>query len=226
MTTKVPACIGIILDGNRRWAKENHVSTFEGHQKGIDAIEHIACAARDMGIRHMVIYAFSTENWNRSPEEISYLMQLFESLAQEQVERLLKEQVAVRFVGQRDRFASKLQTLMAKTEKNNPRSPKLTLWICLSYGGRAEIIAAAQAMIAAQETITEESLSNHLWTRGMPDPDLIIRTGGTQRLSNFLPWQSVYSELFFLEKYWPDFTKEDLQEVLKEYRNRERRMGK
>lgn len=225
-TSDVPACIGIILDGNRRWAKERGLPSLEGHRRGMDNLEPIARAARDMGIRHMVVYAFSTENWNRSNEEVSYLMKIFESMARERLAKFRNEGVAVRFVGQRERFSLTLQNVMRKTEEKNPRDPMLTLWMCISYGGRAEIVQAAEAAAKDKETITEKTISKHLWTAGMPDPDLIIRTGGERRLSNFLLWQSAYSELFFLKTYWPAFTKADLETVLKKYTLRERRMGK
>ncbi len=225
-TPHIPACIGIILDGNRRWAKENGLASFEGHRRGMENIEPIALAARDMGIQHMVVYAFSTENWNRAKEEVSYLMEIFESMAREGLAKYRDEGIAVRFVGQRDRFSPNLQAAMRDVEAKNPQNPKLTLWMCMSYGGRAEIAQAAQAASQSGDAMSEESLAKHLWTAGMPDPDLIIRTGGEKRISNFLLWQGAYSELFFVEPYWPAFTKTDLEGVLKEYAQRERRMGK
>lgn len=222
----IPACIGIILDGNRRWAKENGLPAFEGHRRGMDNVEPIARAARDMGIRHMVVYAFSTENWGRAKEEVSYLMDIFETTARERLAGFSEEGIAVHFAGQRERFPENLQDAMRKAEEKNPENPALTLWICISYGGRAEIVQAARSVAGSGETITEESLSGHLWTAGMPDPDLIIRTSGEHRISNFLLWQSAYSELFFLKKHWPAFTKSDLETVLDEYATRERRVGK
>ena len=223
---RTPSCIGIILDGNRRWAKEKGLPTFEGHRKGADVIEKIARAAGAMHIQHMALYIFSTENWRRTEDEISYLMQLFETLIRQHVHRLSKDGVAVRFVGQRERFSPRMQDLMDDAEKKSPHDAKLTLWVCLSYGGRAEIVAAANAAAEAGRAITEESLQEHLWTAGMPEPDLIIRTGGEKRLSNFLTWQCVYSELFFIEKYWPDFTEDDLKNIIDEYATREKRLGK
>lgn len=192
----------------------------------MDNIEPIAYAARDMGIRHMAVYAFSTENWDRSKEEVSYLMGIFESMASKRLTKLSEEGIAVRFVGQKGRFSQALQDAMHKAEGKSPKDPKLTLWICISYGGRAEIVQAAQTAAKANEPLDERSLAKHLWTAGMPDPDLIIRTGGEERLSNFLLWQGAYSELFFLKTYWPAFTKADLKSVLDEYAARERRMGK
>ncbi|PIR84029.1 di-trans,poly-cis-decaprenylcistransferase [Candidatus Kaiserbacteria bacterium CG10_big_fil_rev_8_21_14_0_10_51_14] len=222
---KIPKCVGIILDGNRRWARERGLPSFEGHRRGMDNMEPIVRAARDIGIRHVVVYAFSTENWNRSKDEVSYLMKIFESTARERLAKFKDEGIAVHFIGQRERFSPTLQDAMSKTEEKNPADPLLTVWVCISYGGRAEIVEAAQSA-AKQGEITEETISENLWTHGMPDPDLIIRTGGDERLSNFLPWQSVYSELFFLKTYWPAFTPEDLKNVLDKYATRERRMGK
>lgn len=224
-TKNIPACIGIILDGNRRWAKEQGLPSFEGHRRGMDNIEPIALAARDRGIRHMIVYAFSTENWNRSKEEVSYLMGIFETIARERLARFSDQGMAVRFIGQRERFSSVLQELMREAEEKNLVDPKLTVWICLSYGGKADIVQAAQAVMQTGAEVSETSIAQHLWTAGMPDPDLIIRTGGEQRLSNFLTWQSVYSELFFLKTYWPEFSEKDLRSVLEEYAERERRMG-
>jgi undecaprenyl diphosphate synthase len=222
----IPACIGIILDGNRRWAKEQGLPSLEGHRKGMDNVGPIARAARDMGIQHMIVYAFSTENWNRSVEEVSYLMSIFESMARERLTKLAEEEIAVRFVGQRERFSQNLQDAMRRAEEKSPQTPRLTLWICVSYGGKADILQAAQAAAQAGTEITEASVTERLWTAGMPDPDLIIRTGGEQRISNFLLWQGAYSELFFLKTYWPAFSKDDLEKIVAEYASRERRLGK
>ena len=221
-----PKCVGIILDGNRRFAKERGLPTAEGHRQGAKNTDVIALAARDLGIEHVVLYAFSTENWRRSGEEVSYLMELFEEAIRDHFSRLAEEGIRVRFVGQLERFSENLRTLMHEVEVRHPAEIKMTLWVCLSYGGRAEIVEAARALARAGEEITEESLAAHLWTAEMPDPDLIIRTGGEHRLSNFLLWKSAYSELFFPKMYWPAFTKADLEQILEEYATRERRLGK
>lgn len=222
----VPQCVGIILDGNRRWAKERGLPTFEGHRRGMDNVETITLAARDLGIKHLVVYAFSTENWKRTSEEVSYLMGIFEEMAKESTARLAKENVAVRFIGQRERFSESLQKAMDEAEERSPKDPAITLWICLSYGGRAEIVSAARSLVKKGEEITEDSLAKNLWSVGMPDPDIIIRTSGEHRTSNFLPWQAVYSELFFPKIFWPEFSKSDLESILREYADRERRLGK
>lgn len=218
-------CIGIILDGNRRWARERNLPTLEGHRRGFENLKAAARWVRDRGIPHMAAYAFSTENWNRSEEEVSYLMDIFRGAIRESREELGKEGVRVRFIGQRERFAADIREAMRETESATARNARMTMWICLSYGGRAEIVAAATAAVADGE-ITEESLRAHMWSAEMPDPDIIVRTSGEQRLSNFLIWQAAYSELFFVKPHWPAFTEADLDQVLTEYAERERRHGK
>ncbi|QQG42829.1 MAG: di-trans,poly-cis-decaprenylcistransferase [Candidatus Giovannonibacteria bacterium] len=220
-----PLCVGIILDGNRRWAKERGLPFFEGHRQGLDNVEPIALAARDMGVKHLALYAFSTENWERPKKEVSMLMSLFETMAKDKADRLIKEGAKVRFAGQLWRFSENLQKLMREAEEKSPAEPKITIWILLSYGGRADIAQAAGALAKKGEAASEESLARNLWTAGMPDPDIIIRTGGEQRQSNFLLWQAAYSELFFPKTFWPEFTKEEFENIINEYKKRERRNG-
>jgi undecaprenyl diphosphate synthase len=217
--------VGIILDGNRRWAKEKGLPSLAGHTEGLDNLERAAEWIKNAGVRHLVVYAFSTENWRRSPEEVSHLLGLFLKAAREQLARLSERQVRVRFVGERERFSQELRDAMREVEEKSARGT-FTLWVCLSYGGRAEIVEAARAMQHGAEEITEESFAKHLWTAGMPDPDIVIRTGGAKRLSNFLLWQSAYSELFFVDTYWPDFSEAELKRILDDYGARERRMGR
>lgn len=220
-----PACIGIILDGNRRWAKAKNFPALMGHTKGLDNLERVVRSVRDAGILHVVVYAFSTENWQRSHEEVSHLMSLILVAAHKHLKRLSEEKVRVRFIGQRDRLPTDVRAAIEELEKESA-SGTFTLWVCLSYGGRAEIIEATKALQKSGESITEESFAKKLWSAGMPDPDLIIRTGGVQRLSNFLLWHAAYSELFFTHTLWPDFSEEELGRILEEYATRERRMGK
>lgn len=220
-----PACVGIILDGNRRWAKAKGLPTFEGHRAGLSRVREAVIFTGNRGVRHLVVYAFSTENWKRESAEISYLMDLFLSTIKNELTELGERGARIRFVGQRERFPQKLQQTMSEAETQTAGNTAITLWVCLSYGGRAEITAAARAA-AKEGEITENTLSRHLWTAGMPDPDIIIRTGGNQRLSNFLPWQSVYSELFFTETFWPDFSEKEFDAILAEFAERERRHGK
>jgi len=218
-------CVGIILDGNRRWAVARGLPKLEGHKAGMEALKRAVQFSHARGVEHLIVYAFSTENWSRDPKEVEYLMILFQNAVQGEIRKLGKEGVRIRFAGQRGRFTSALREAMSTVEKETAHNTSITLWICLSYGGRAEIAQAAASAAAIGE-VTEESLTRHLWTREMPDPDIIIRTGGEKRLSNFLPWQSVYSELFFVDTFWPDFSSKDFDAVLSEFALRERRHGK
>ncbi|HEV7449534.1 MAG TPA: polyprenyl diphosphate synthase [Candidatus Paceibacterota bacterium] len=224
---QTPACVGIILDGNRRWAKEKGLPKLEGHREGLlVTLKNIIRATKDCGIPNLAVFLFSTENWSREGAEVAYLMNLFREQWKSELTDLGKEGVRVRFVGQRERFDPDLQKAMNEIEADTANNTELTLWACMSYGGRAEIVDAAKATVTAGEEITEESLRKHFWSAEMPDPDIIIRTSGEKRLSGFLLWQSAYSELFFIDKNWPDFSKDDLEGVLKEFAERERRHGK
>jgi undecaprenyl diphosphate synthase len=225
MNESVPQCVGIILDGNRRWAKAKGLPTLEGHRVGLGKIKETARFVSKRGVSHLALYMFSTENWNREAAEVAYLMDLFRGLIRKEIRELKEENVRVRFVGQRERFSEDLQLAMKDVEAQTALNTGLTLWCCLSYGGRAEIVAAARAGAGAGN-LTEDALANHLWTVGMPDPDIIIRTSGEKRLSGFLTWQSVYSELFFIDSHWPDFSEEIFDNILTEYKERERRHGK
>lgn len=218
-------CIGIILDGNRRWAKERGLPQLEGHRRGFNLLKDAAKWVRDRSIPHLVVFAFSTENWKRSEEEVAYLMDIFRDAIRDAGEELGKEGIRTRFIGQRERFAEDIQDGMREAEEKTKNNTRMTLWVCLSYGARAEITAAAAAAMKEGE-ITEESLRAHMWSAEMPDPDIIIRTSGEHRLSNFLLWQAAYSELFFVKPHWPDFDEKALDEVLADFASRERRKGK
>jgi undecaprenyl diphosphate synthase len=223
-----PACIGIIMDGNRRWARERGMPAVKGHEEGLETLKKVLRWGKARGVKHLVIYAFSTENWKRQQEEVDYLLNLIKrafSPGSHDLEEFKGEGGRFRFVGQRERFASDLQASLTHAEEYT-KEGECTLWICLSYGGRAEILHAAQELQKTGEEVTEESFARHLWTAGMPDPDLIIRTSGEERLSGFLPWQGVYSELFFTKTYWPDFSEQEFDAILAEYAVRERRHGK
>lgn len=225
--TAVPLCVGIILDGNRRWAKDRGLPKLEGHRVGLlETLKNTVKFVQKKGIKHLVAYMFSTENWNREPAEVSYLMDLFRESIRTQMKELAEENVRVRFIGQRERFSPDLQAAMQDVEKDTAQNDGITLWCCLSYGGRAEIAAAARQAAEQGEEITEGSISRNLWSADMPDPDIIIRTSGEQRLSGFLTWQSVYSELFFTDTKWPDFSEEEFEAILAEFAERERRHGK
>lgn len=220
MADTLPTCVGFIMDGNRRFATEQGLTTLEGHKAGEANFFEIIEVLRELKIKHGVFYAFSTENWQRSELEVSYLIELFDhALAQ-------VSEVELRIIGERTRFSAELQKKMADLEEKSIQyRGGTTVWVALSYGGRAEILDAVQKAIATGVTVDETTFRNLMWSAGMPDPDLIIRTGGEQRLSNFLPWQSVYSELMFTPTYWPAFTKEEFTRMLAQYADRQRRYG-
>jgi undecaprenyl diphosphate synthase len=216
-----PECIGFIMDGNRRWAREHGLDTYLGHKAGEEKFFEVAAWLKESGIKHSVFYAFSTENWKRSEAEVDYLMSLF-SEALNQI-----ESVRVKIIGDVERFNPTLQSKIKSLEEKTEQFESMgTIWIALSYGGRAEIINAVNKIIAAQdEKVDEKSFEKYLWTEDMPDPDIIIRTGGDMRMSNFLPWQSVYSELVFIQTHWPAFTKREFTRIVAAYGDRQRRYG-
>lgn len=224
--THVPKCVGIILDGNRRWAKKHGKPTLEGHTAGSENLEHIVRHVRDRGIAHVVVYAFSSENWKRGEEEVAHLMSLIVKGTKDNLGRLKKEGVRIRVIGDISRLPKDAQKAIQDIEKEDDGKSGCTLWVCLSYGGRLEITEAVKLLQKSGEEVTEKSLRSNMWSAEMPDPDLIIRTSGEQRLSNFLLWQAAYSELFFTETLWPDFAREEFDRILEEYGNRERRRGK
>ena len=230
MTTTIEKpiqCVGIIMDGNRRWAKAQGKPGFEGHRAGYDTLTQVVGWAREAKIPHVVAYAFSTENWQRSEDEVGYLMKLFRFVIDNEVDRMIAERIRIRFVGERARFPEDLQKGMERIEEATGNEYDITLHIAVSYGGRAEILAAVNALqLDGGGVVSEEEFSQKLWSYPMPDPDIIIRTGGDMRLSGFLAWQSVYSELFFLPTLWPDFSHTEFLEVLAEFHARERRRGR
>ncbi len=227
MESQAPTCVGIIMDGNRRWARERGLPQIEGHRVGYAKLKEVATWCRESGVRHLVVYAFSTENWNRTAEEVSYLMDLFRKVLANELTSIRKERTAVHLVGQVNRLPQDMQRMVAEMHATNPVDAVHHVWLCVSYGGRAEILDAVNVLLKQeQKVITESEFSNALWTAGMPDPDIIIRTGGERRLSGFLTWASVYSELFFLEQHWPDFSRELFDSVLTDCASRERRHGR
>jgi undecaprenyl diphosphate synthase len=227
---KAPSHIAIIMDGNRRWAKIKKLSVFEGHRKGIKIFEEIAKHCQKRGVKILTVFAFSTENWNRSKKEIDFLLKLFLKIFYEKnIKELQNRKVKLNVIGQTERFPKRLQRKIKEVEEITKNNKKFILNIALSYGGRADITESIKKILKkgiSSEKITEDLISKNLWTQGLPDPDLIIRTGGENRISNFLIWQSAYSELYFTNKYWPEFTEKDLDEALIDYSSRQRRFGK
>lgn len=223
---EAPRSIGVIMDGNRRWARERGLSTKEGHRAGLEKIKDLVSWSRDAGVQEIILYTFSTENWNRSEEEVSYLMELFEFAFGTWLHEIAEQGVQIKFMGERSRPSARIVKMMEEMEGKTARNKKGTLVIAFSYGGRQEIVAAVNQLLAEKKTqVTEEELQEYMWSAGISDPDLIIRTSGEQRLSNFLPWQSVYAELFFTKTHWPDFSKKEFNSILEEYASRERRRG-
>lgn len=218
--------VGIIMDGNRRWARERGLPTLAGHKAGAEVMRKCLGWADEAGIEALYIYAWSTENWNRSPEEVSYIMDLMPTELKGSMEEIKKKNGRVRFLGQRERMAPDIQEMMSRWEEETKDGTR-TVAFCISYGGRPEILDAVRKAVASgRAPESEEEFKALMWSAGIPDPDIIIRTSGEQRISNFLTWEGVYSELFFTPTYWPAFTKEEFFGILKEYETRERRKGK
>jgi undecaprenyl diphosphate synthase len=224
---EIPYSIGIIMDGNRRYAKERNLPTLEGHRKGYDKLIEVLDWCRDAGVKELTVFAFSTENWNRTKEEVSYLMDLFRAMIGKAKEDALLHDTRLIFIGQRDRFEPKIREAMESAERETAHCSSFLFAIALSYGGRAEIVDAIHRILPERlPDITEEEFGALLWSHDLRDPDLIIRTSGEQRLSGFLTWGSVYSELAFTETYWPAFTKTEFDAILVDYAERGRRFGK
>ncbi len=228
-TSTVPACVGIIMDGNRRWARGKGLNVLEGHRAGGETLKNVITWVKNAGIQHVIFYTFSTENWKRSEEEVLYLLNLIGEFIEKEFDYFNAEGGVLHYAGDLSRFSDKLQKTLEDSEKKTAHNPGPHIYFALNYGGRQEILSAVRAVVSespSPEDITEAYFEEHLQTKGVPDPDIIIRTSGEKRLSGFLPWQSVYSELFFTDTKWPDFSKEEFEAILVEYAQRERRRGK
>lgn len=224
--------VAIILDGNRRWARSKKMLPQLGHREGAKNLENFAIEANKMGLKYLTVYVFSTENWKRSKEEVGYLMKLFHIYFARLKKRLSKYNMKIKFLGIDENVEEKILKEKKESEELSKDATGLQLNICFNYGGRREITDAAKKIAQKVldgklkiDEITEEVFANNLYTAGIPDPDILIRTSGEQRLSNFLPWQLTYTEFFFVEKHWPEFSIEDLKDVLEQYKNRDRRFG-
>jgi undecaprenyl diphosphate synthase len=220
--------VAIIMDGNGRWAAKHRVSVAEGHRAGSRALRPVVEEAIDLGLESLAVYAFSTENWTRSEEEVSALMDIFAETIERELPDLVAQGVRVRFIGRQDRAPDELRDRMARLERETKRNDRLNLWIAFDYGGRAELVEAARRLVAAgvdPEDVDENTFAAQLYAPAMPDPDLLIRTSGELRISNFLLWQLAYSELVFVDTLWPDFGPSDLRKALGAYARRRRRFG-
>ena len=216
------------MDGNGRWAASRGLSVAEGHREGARALRRTVEAAIDLQVRSLAVYAFSTENWARPADEVESIMELLEETIERELPDLARQGVRTRFFGGRDRVPVLLQEKMAALEAETAANDRLHLWIAFDYGGRAELVEAARSLVedgVRSEDVSEEALAARLSAPELPDPDLVIRTSGEQRLSNFLLWQSAYAEFVFTETYWPDFGEDELRVALEEYTRRGRRFG-
>jgi undecaprenyl diphosphate synthase len=230
---RLPAHIAIIMDGNGRWARRRLLNRVNGHEKGAETVRIVTRACREIGVRVLTLYAFSTENWQRPKPEISALMSLLKKFLESEKEELLENDIRLSAIGQLERLPGAVRQALDDTMAATGHLKGMTLNLALSYGGRAEIVRMAQAVAGkaasgrlSAEDVTEPFVSDLLYTRHLPDPDILIRTSGEMRISNFLLWQIAYAEIFVTDTLWPDFSREELIEILKQYQGRERRYGR
>ena len=223
--SRLPRHIAIIMDGNGRWAKKRGLPRTAGHKVGAETFRKIALYCKALGVEYLTIYAFSTENWKRPAEEVSTLMSLLKKYMQEAIDTMERDKMKLRFFGDLSALSPELQDLARRANAVADRVDGFQANLCINYGGRDEILHAAKLCAAAGEEMTEENLEKHLYSAGIPDPELIIRPGGELRLSNFLLWQCAYSEFYFCDTLWPDFGEKDLDEAIVAYQQRDRRFG-
>lgn len=221
--------IAIIMDGNRRWAKKKGFPTAVGHKKGVEALKETLRACNDFGVKYLTVYAFSTENWNRKKEEVDFLMNLVAVTLSNELQEMHKENVQIHFIGDLSRLNFKLQKILANAEETTKNNTGVVLQIALNYGSRDEIVHAVKRIMAEgieASDITETTISEHLYTAGVPEPDVLVRTGGEKRISNYLLWQIAYSEIIVRNEFWPEYGKKLLGECILEFGSRQRRYGK
>jgi undecaprenyl diphosphate synthase len=225
----VPEHIAVIMDGNRRWAKKRGLSATSGHKEGYENFKKITKACQKMGVKVLTVYAFSVENWKRSKMEVSFLMNLMAESLKKEIGLFKENNIKLNIIGQKEKLPQKTKDAIDRAEEETKNNDDLVLNIAISYGGRQEIIDAVKKIIKEKinpDKVDEKVIADHLYTANQPDPDFVIRTSGEMRLSGFLPWQTVYSELYFSEKLWPDFKEKDLKKAIAEFRRRGRRFGK
>ena len=223
---KIPRHIAIIMDGNRRWAKRRLLPTGYGHKKGFDTFVSVADACGKMGVEYLTVYAFSTENWSRSAEEVDTLTGIIKDSVSSYIPKLTENNMRLRVLGEMHRFDKDTQKALTDSITASQNNTGLNVNICLSYGGRADITAAVNKLLASgKNEVTEKDITENLYTAGMPEPELMIRTGGEIRISNFLLWQCAYSEMYFTDQLWPDFNADSLMDAVKWYSGRHRRFG-
>jgi undecaprenyl diphosphate synthase len=224
----VARSIAIIMDGNGRWARRRRLPVAAGHRAGTKALRRTVEAAIDLGVESLCVYAFSTENWSRPADEVDSLMEIFVETIERELEDLARQGVRVRFIGRRDRATDALRAKISELERTTEENRRLDLWVAFDYGGRAEIVEAVRRLVEEgvdARDVDENAIASRLYAPDLPEPDLVIRTSGEQRISNFLLWQVAYAELVFTDTLWPDFGEGDLREALAEYAGRRRRFG-
>lgn len=224
--------VAIIMDGNRRWAKLHGLPSAAGHKKGADSLKQTLTNAQDLGIKYITVYAFSSENWNRSEEEVSLLMSLMYETLKKELKEMLKNNIKVRAIGDLSQLSPKLRKILEDAREKSVNNTGVNFQIAINYGGQNEILQAVQKIAEKVEKgemkpdeITKETISDNLYTAGIPEPDILVRTGGEQRVSNYLLWQIAYSEFYVTNKFWPEFNREELENVVKEFARRSRRFG-
>lgn len=224
-----PRHIAIIMDGNGRWAKRRLLPRFAGHRQGVETVRSTVRRCLELGVAHLTLFAFSSENWRRPPEEVTFLMQLFMKALEQEVGKLKEHGIRLRIVGDRSRFAPELQAMIAQAEADTASNTRLTLHVCANYGGRWDITQAVNRLVLEQPErageYTEQDLEPYLCFAGVPEPDLFIRTGGEERISNFLLWQLAYAELYFTPILWPEFGEEAFISAIRSFQKRQRRFG-
>jgi len=232
-SAKLPVHVAIIMDGNGRWARKRFLNRIKGHQKGAETVRTIVRAGREIGIRHLTLYAFSTENWDRPKSEVAALMNLLKQFLKSEQKELMDNHIRLNAIGQIERLPADVQRTLEESMELTKENHKMCLNLALSYGGRAELVKMVKDIAIKvkdgaidPDSITAELIAEHLYTRAIPDPDLLIRTSGEMRISNFLLWQIAYTEIYVTDTLWPDFGRDEFIRILQDYQHRERRYGK
>ena len=220
-----PKHVAIIMDGNGRWGIKKKKSRNYGHKQGIETVDKIINAAISKKIKYLTLFVFSTENWKRPKKEVAYLFKLLEYYIDKKINKLLKKDIKIKIIGNINSFPTLLKMKIKRVEKQSNNKKKIQINMALNYGSRQEILKSIKLIIKNNETINESNINNNLYTKGIPDPEILIRTGNTNRLSNFLLWQSVYTEIFFIKKMWPDFNQRDFYNIIKKYKTIKRKFG-
>lgn len=229
---KIPVHVAIIMDGNGRWAKRRGLARVMGHRQGLDSVKKIIKAAQDLKVKFLTLYAFSTENWKRPSEEIEFLMRSCESFIKEQLPQMIKNDICLKHIGSKEELSLSLRACIENAENLTKDNHRLCVQLAFNYGARTEIMGAVKKIVSdvAQSRVSiddlcEDTFSEYLYTKGIPDPDLLIRTSGEMRISNFLLWQICYAEIYVTKKFWPDFNKRELEKAIEDYQKRKRRFG-